>query len=204
MFLQGLSYRVTLLAALVMYSCGHKPDQPAIDPLQVTAAKPPDKDAAIYDFVTMVIDEQTLDRKQRLVPMAENEIGKTTFPSVFEVLLIDTTRSKAVKRIDDWKKLHREVSFKPSQCLTAADIAFMLRQQKELNGFVWDNSRMHFTISNTDRWYVFSIPLFSLDSTKALITIRDLCKGLCGTGRTLLYQKKEGKWSSSAIEMWYH
>lgn len=204
MRLYYFTYFIALLAVLIMYSCDHKPDQIDIDAVKATAVKSPDKDGAIYEFMMMVIDDQKLNRKQRLEPIAKHEIGMTNSSGVFDMLLIDTVRQKSFEGNDDRKNLHVEVSFEPPKCLTLADMTFMQRQQKERTGFMWDNSRMGFTINKTDHWYVLSIPLFSNDSTKALITIRDLCKGLCGTGQTLLYQKMENKWSSVVTEMWYH
>ena len=93
----------------------------------------------------------------------------------------------------------------PLACLTKADIKYMLAEKIRLQKFSWNNQRLGFNLSNKNNWYVFSLPYFSKDKKKALISIRSLCKPfLCGGGYVLLYRYEDNKWKSTKVDYWIH
>jgi len=92
-----------------------------------------------------------------------------------------------------------------SECLTKADINYMLAEKRRLLNFKWDNLRLGFNLANENNWYVFSLPYFSKDKKTALICIRSLCKPfLCGDGYVLLYKYEDNKWISNKVNYWIH
>ena len=85
-----------------------------------------------------------------------------------------------------------------------ADIDYMLKQKEEHLSFKWDNSRLGFNRDNNKQWYVFSVPLFSKDKSKAVMMIEDLYQGLCGYGWTVLFKKENDKWTSQTGARWWY
>jgi hypothetical protein len=77
------------------------------------------------------------------------------------------------------------------KCLTDGDIDFMLQQKIDHSNFKWDNSRLGFNLDNKNYWYAFSIPLFSQDKTKAILTIEDLCRGYYVEVDGLFFSRKK-------------
>jgi hypothetical protein len=90
------------------------------------------------------------------------------------------------------------------KCLTNGDIEEMLLQKEKLKQFRWDNTRLGFELLNRENWYCFSIPLFSKDRKKVVMMIRDLCPGLCGSGRTIVFTNENNKWTSHSGGGWLH
>ena len=88
--------------------------------------------------------------------------------------------------------------------LTKQDISGMIKQKEKLKAFKWNNNQLGFNLTNKSNWYSFSVPLFSEDKTKAVMMIRDLCSGLCGSGKTILFTKKNEKWTSNTGMIWFH
>jgi len=88
--------------------------------------------------------------------------------------------------------------------LDKVDTSFMLKKKRKLKDFVWDVDRLNFDTSNHKNWYSFSIPLFSKDHKIALFTIQDLCSGLCGNGRTIIFKHENKKWKYRTLEYWIH
>ena len=126
-----------------------------------------------------------------------------------KTLLIDTASTETTFDTIDWQNGRVAISITTGfgqldKCLTIVDIAFMLQQKKDRLNFKWDNSKLKFDIENDSHWYAFSIPLFSKDRSKAVLMIKDLCPGLCGTGWTLLYKKENNKWKSQTGGTWWH
>ena len=92
-----------------------------------------------------------------------------------------------------------------SECLTKADINYMLAEKRRLQNFKWDNRRLGFNLANENNWYVLSLPYFSKDKKTVLICIRSLCKPfLCGDGYVLLYKYEDNKWKSNKVNYWIH
>ena len=96
------------------------------------------------------------------------------------------------------------MNFKGLQCLTSEEANYMVAQMKSSADVKWDNSRLKFDQSNTENWYALSLPLFSRDDTKAVITIRELCPGLCGYGWIVCLDKVNGTWASERGRVWVH
>jgi len=93
----------------------------------------------------------------------------------------------------------------PERCLESADVDHMLMQEKQMEKFQWDNSRLGFQGSNKKEWYTISVPLFSADSSKAVVRIFYRCdQFLCGTDETLLLTSRNGRWIPKTIDMAVH
>lgn len=157
----------------------------------------------IYDFMKIIIDEQKLNLKYgiRLEPESNFNLTEPDSES-FKLLLTKLESSK--QKTDslnfrlDWNSLTLLSD------LTKEDILGMISQKEDLKPFKWNNARLGFNLSNKSDWYSFSVPLFSKDKKKAVMMIRNLCSGLCGEGKTVLFIKKNGKWTSSYGMQWIH
>jgi hypothetical protein len=87
----------------------------------------------------------------------------------------------------------------PTACFTKEDTSYMFKEKTKFKNFAWDIEQFGFNGSNDKNYYAFTIPLFSIDHKKALITVDDLCPGLCGSTVTLLYTYKRNKWTSESF-----
>ena len=158
----------------------------------------------IYDFMKVAIAEQKLNLSYGLTLDAEQGCDLSQDDKTFlKSLLIEKTQPK----IDtgDWRNATVTVSlYELPKCLTKSDINEMLLQKQKLSKFTWDNSRLGFNISNNKNWYCFSIPLFSRDKKNVVMMIRELCPGLCGTARTMVFTKENKKWVSATGGQWIH
>ena len=202
--------RIKIIAVAIIFCLGSCGQPGPGSPHQLTQSllnKAPLPDAEIYDFMNIVIKDQNLDRMGGLALEPQPDIDLSERDEIFlKSLLIDTTRKQKVDEAStDLFNTNISSSFgQLDKCLTRADIDFMLEQKAHHAGFAWDNARLGFNSSNTESWWVFSIPLFSKDGSKAVMMIRFLCKGLCGTGWTVLFRKENNKWISQTGNGWYH
>jgi hypothetical protein len=192
-------YFVFVTVVLALFSCGHKPDQVSIDAVKATAIMPADKDAVIYDFIKMVIADQELDKANWLNPLPA-EISVTRLNE----MLIDSGSRQSVKTSADPGNIQVQTHFGLPQCLRQDDIFFMQKQLPGHTGFQWDHVRLGFASHQTGHWYQLSVPVFSRDSVKAIITVLSLCKGLCGQGQTIAYQKTNNRWVPLGADRWFY
>lgn len=198
MFARHLPYQIGLLLVVLIYGCAQS-DQVADDSIQATAAQPTDREAAIYDFIKMLIADQELDKTNWLNPLPAE------FPAArLNEMLIDSGSRQPIEVSPKLGNVQAETHFGLPQCLRQDDIFFIQKQLPGHTGFQWDHSRLGFASHQTDHWYQFSVPVFSIDSTKAIITLLSLCKGLCGHGQTLVYQKTNHQWAKLGAYGWFY
>lgn len=156
----------------------------------------------IYDFMKVVIADQKLDLSYGLSAEPEQGSDLSQDDKAFlKTLLIE--KSKPKSDTGDWKNMTITINQLP-KCFTNRDIDEMLLQKERLSNFTWDNSRLGFSSSNDKNWYCFSRPLFSRDSQKVVMMIRNLCPRLCGTGWTVVFTKQNNKWTSHTGGQWIH
>ena len=152
----------------------------------------------IYDFMKIVIADQKIDLHNglRLKPERNCDIAidDTTFLRALIFEKVDTTDHT----------LHGSIGIQ--KCLTENDVDYMLMQKGRLSNFYWDNARLGFDCTNQKGWYSFSVPVFSLDKTKAIMKIEWLCNQgvVCGSGSTVIFTKEKEKWTSKVGSRWYH
>lgn len=150
----------------------------------------------IYDFMKIVIADQKLDLNFCLKIKPDREKNDTAHLNHF---LLDEKEVEKIpgtlipKVYESWK------------CLTKAEVQEMLLQRETFINFEWDNERLKFNPENKKNWYYFSVPLFSADKNKALVNIMEFCDlFMCGSGKTLLYEKENDHWKARTITSWYH
>lgn len=170
--------------------------------INTTIELPDTTNQYIYDFMKIVIAERELNTTYGLAIETEHGCDLSLDDSVFlQKLLIEKKKKTDVP--EDAKGVLKTLNELP-KCFTNADIEDMLQQKKLFSKFTWDNSRIGFRADNHKNWYCFSVPLFSRDKKKAIMMIRNLCPGLCGTGCTVVFMYKNGKWTSTDGGQWIH
>lgn len=186
------------------------PTAPVKDTVRPAAIPLPDSsNPHIYRFLQMVIRNRNLNRSYGISLNAEANCSTYGDDRIFlrKELLIKKEKKKPEPVVDSltgYYVVNIEYLFGYERCLTPTDINDMLWQQKQFAGFKWNNERLGFNLKNRKNWYSFSVPLFSRDGKKAVVKVSSLCPGLCGTGNTLLYIKKKGKWVCSEGPPWWH
>jgi hypothetical protein len=161
----------------------------------------------VYEIMDFVIKDQELDKTRGLKLEPEERYSLDKTDEEFLKSLIEPTAPSDT--VSDTTKIELLISEtfefgQLSKCLTDADVEHMIRQRESNSDFNWDNSRLGFDLNNKDHWYVMSVPLISKDGSKAVMMIRNLCKGLCGHGWTLLLKKENGAWTSERGISWWH
>ena len=169
----------------------------------------------IYDFIQLVIAQTNLNKDYNLsLTSYDNYDITNTYLEKFRIdTILKVSEKKTSHLIKDSitgkyinSKIETINSIWPSQpkVLTTNDINYMLEQKKYSENFKWDNTIINFNKTNKDNWYTISLPLFSIDKTKVIVTIVDRCKGLCGTGYTYLFIKMGDEWKKETISYWVH
>lgn len=169
-----------------------------------------DKD--LHDLVKIFINEQGLNLNYglRLEPEPNFDTYKsdndnfTEFINQLEPKEIGE-QAKEIREQTDFSLLEAKLDAQSLMTgLTKEDVLEMVEQKKSLKSFKWNIDRLGFDSSNKENWYSFSVPLFSKDQRKAIMMIKDLCPGLCGSGKTILFTKKNEKWTSNTGMIWFH
>lgn len=160
----------------------------------------------IYEFMKVVIKLEKLNQNYGLRINPESRFNTSESDSItFNNLLFEIDYKK--QKIDSLSNDIYTFQITPLFFLsgfTKEDIAEMKNQKKNIKYFQWDNSRLGFNATNNENFYSFSIPLFSKDKNKAVMMIKNLCQGLCGSGKTIIFTKNNNKWTSSYGRIWYH
>ena len=203
---------ISFTLGAIFSSCGVSVDKSNVIPLEDTfgvtaslvdaASEMPDTtNQYIYDFMKIVIEEQQLNLDYGLEIEPKQRCDLSTEDSVFlQTLLI---KKNIKKKSNELNRILISMNELP-KCLTRSDVEGMLQQKKRLSKFLWNKSRLGFNLNNNKNWYNISVPLFSKDKSKVVMTIENLCPGLCGTGSTVVFTKKNGKWNSTDGGIWYH
>lgn len=205
----------TLIFISILWSCNNSTADKQADPTSepvitdsITTAKFDSTSAPqeIYDFMTIVIDEQKLHLNYGLIVESSQylSVGCQDKKFLEDELLIK--KEEPVKTVTvNGLVIPAEIKVNIfSRCLTKKDINTMLIQNTTYKNVRWDNSRLGFDLSNDKNYYSFSVPVFSADRTKAIIQIKDLCPGLCGISQTVLFKKEKGTWTSEVGAAAYH
>ncbi|MBL4642668.1 MAG: hypothetical protein JKY44_03650 [Flavobacteriaceae bacterium] len=157
----------------------------------------------IYEFMKVVIKEQNLNLSYGISIKPESD---------FDITKSDNENFKSLKtNLDSVEQKSDSLNWSVNlnsltllSNLSKEDISEMISQKESSKTFEWNNARLGFNLSNKNNWYSFSVPLFSKDKNKAVMMIRNLCPGLCGEGKTILFIKKDGKWTSNLGMQWLH
>ena len=154
----------------------------------------------MYPLSTCLIADQKLDLSYGLTIEPERGCDLSQDDKTFfKTLQIEKIKQKEKVDTGGWETMTIAVNpFQLKKCLTQLDIDSILMQKARFATFKWDNSRLNFNPANDKNWYCFSISLFSKDRRKAVIMIRNLCPGLCGTGGTILFTILRGRSNANA------
>jgi hypothetical protein len=151
-------------------------------------------DDRIYEVLSFVIEDQNLDKNYGLTLTPEYQIDDTKSNKEFLLSLLESKNTAQ----------HSTGSDRKQHFLSPEDVDGMRYQLSSASNFSWDNNRLKFNLSNKENWYVFSPPLFSKDGTTAVMMVRHLCLGLCGSGWHLVLKKENGKWTSQRGITWHY
>jgi hypothetical protein len=199
-------------------------DSVNIETAKVIAVKGSDQYPEIYAFIKALIKDHQLDTSYGLFVEPELACDLSQKDITFlKTLLIkkkekikppeivqDTSHQLDSNQYINFTKLllsesFTTISLEPERFLTKQDIRYMLARKPDPAKFRWDNSELGFDTSNHQNFYSLSIPLFSSDHKKAIIMIEDLCPGLCGTGNTYIYKRKNNRWKTETRSFgWVH
>jgi hypothetical protein len=167
-------------------------------------------DLEIYNFINYLVDTGVLDLYYGLNPEPEESFAYLTHEnSILNKMLIKEKVSNIELSGDSFvfqMDFESSITTCPfvTETLSQDDTAFIKRQSKRLDSFEWDVKRLGFNEDNTNNYYRISLPYFSKDKTRVLILVRDLCPGLCGGGKELLFINKGDVWEKQVIGSWIH
>jgi len=150
-----------------------------------------------YNFLKVVINKLNLDTTYGLEEVPLKDLGSIDSDSAFlqRHLLIGTARqkTKASSNIRTMGVI--------DSCLTKEDIQYMINQKNSNTNFKWNSKCLNLKSTNVfGEKYKFSVPLFSIDKTKFIITIENFHAG----GMILLYKKENNDWTSIVESQWIH
>ncbi|MBS1594161.1 MAG: hypothetical protein JST90_07535 [Bacteroidetes bacterium] len=180
-------------------------------------AFPSEKD--VYDFMQMVVKGQKLTKEWYLdseAPLYCRPGSDGSYLYTLDSALIPLReadkkfRDTCMVQINGFchdfplERFSIKIGHDIPSCLGKGDIAYMLAQREHSAAFRWDQKRLGFNKKPTYNYYYISVPLFSVDKTKAILMIEELCPGLCGQGHTLLYTLNNGKWTAESSSSWNH
>lgn len=203
----NLTLKILLIISAALYGCNQTPklDSGSIEtaPIETAPIAVDTTNKEIYDFMKEIIVSEKLDLTNRLASEPQQNCDLSESDNLYLNHFLIGAKKKT-DTFDPKTGIYSVTNDAFDRCLTRDDINFMLSQKNENRGFKWNTSRLGFTTDNSEFWYVFSIPLFSRDRTKVIMMIRNLCPGLCGNGKTVLFKKENNKWVSKSIGLWMH
>jgi hypothetical protein len=174
-------------------------------------------ESELYAFMQFVVQEQKLNVTYGLNPILDVEEDTTFFQSLLETqpkevavnsgYSTDSVREGKLRLEGELKMNFPAMSLSSRDLLPrlqAKDLPFIRLQQKRYSSFQWNLNRLKFNLNNRTNWYSFSLPCFSKDKTKVIVTIRDYCPGLCGGGKTIVFTKTPSGWKSHMGPFWIH
>lgn len=206
------AYSIYLLLLLIIIACTnekakktnnsdpinyHKPDLSGKETTYDTL------NADIYNFMLGLIEIMSLDKSYGLQQDAETTIDPdgndreflTNF--VMAENLSDTETDDNIVTTD----LYAGGCYPR---LDNTDVEYMLKQNSDHKNFVWDNNILGFDLYNKTNWYSFSVPVFNKAKNIVIISIYDLCPGLCGNGELLIFTKMDNRWDRCRQKFWLH
>ncbi|MEO9952994.1 hypothetical protein [Nonlabens sp.] len=151
-------------------------------------------DEDIYEFMSIMVIDQKLNLNY----------GLSIEPDLSYEIIKKSKNNSVISNTDSSYNIN-DFSFKPGSFnLTDQEIGEMTKQKEKHTSFSWDNDRLGFNVSNKNYWYKISVPVFSKDKSKVFIKISELCPGLCGSGKTILFIKENNQWRSATGLNWLH
>ena len=159
----------------------------------------------IYSIINLIIKREKLNKQYgiELNPYKNTNIAYTD-ERYLQTFLIKPFAKDTIKRDSSSRRdLVSPISYPDKSILTQADIDYILCSQKNLNQFMWDNKKLGFATNQKSR-YSFSVPFFNLTHDKIIMAYEFLCPGLCGTGKSILLNRKKGGWEITSLEIWFH
>lgn len=153
----------------------------------------------IYDFLNIVIRGHNLDTTYgiREVPLQDLNSGEPDSSFLQKHLIPYPVLKKAERNPFNVIAIGGEID----KCLNKEDIQYMLSQKNKNVNFQWQSKCVN--LKDTNKFgekYIFSVPLFSKDKTKFIITIENYRAG----GVILLYKRENNSWTSTVEDEWIH
>jgi len=82
------------------------------------------------------------------------------------------------------------------------DLPTIMTMYEELDNFKFKTKRLGFRKGKKEKYTSISLPYFNPKKDKVLIEITESCPGLCGSGRIILFERDNGKWTYRHRKMW--
>ncbi len=150
----------------------------------------------LYEFMEVAFEKLQLTHGHglKVAPQTECTIWETD-SAMFARLTRDP---------DSPDPLHHSPRADLPKFLEPGDLEFMLQQKKRLDTFHWDVEKLGLNAANDRDWYAFSLPLFSKDRKRVVLTVREMCQiKVCGS-RNYLFIHNDGEWTVVKGKKWYH
>jgi len=167
------------------------------EPIQTSScAEPVNSD--FHNFLKIVITNLDLDTTYGLEEVPLTDLGSIESDSSFlqQHLIIGPAPKKTRTSSSNIR-----TSGVIDSCLTKEDIKYMLNQRNTQTNFQWNSQCVNLKNKNKfDEKYQFSLPLFTEDKTKFIITIENYHAG----GMILLYKKENNDWNPTVESQWIH
>ena len=154
----------------------------------------------VYDFMKVVMYDQQLNVNFGVRPEPEASCALHEEDSVYLSTLLFKKQKKA--EVDTGGLITIELAIPKN--LTKSERNEMLVEKQKQAALNWNGERLGFNGTNKDYSYGFSRVLFSKNRKKAVMMIRILCGGLCGSGYTVFFAKEKDKWVSHKGGHWIH
>jgi hypothetical protein len=144
----------------------------------------PEKNCSNNDDETSFLNSLLIKRAEKIT-FSKDSISGYSIPSVTSYIILEAANLP--------------------NCLTKSDVQTMIDERIAHKNFKWNNERLGFNPFNKKKWYSFSVPVFSNNKTKVLLKIEDLCPGLCGWGKVVLFTKQKNvRWKTDEGANWIH
>jgi hypothetical protein len=171
---------ILLISLTLLLSCSQKKDNDKAELDQVAIDSINYLDSSSYALINSIIDGENSKYQIRIydsIPQVNNNYKFLLDEQSFKALknppsLINLKGNLTLYRLDS-TKLPRAKILPPS----SIDFNKPYQENKHLKPF----------------WIIYS-PIISKDDQTAVISIDNICFGLCGEGWTLLLKKEDGKW----------
>lgn len=200
-----MKHFIFLILAFAFLSC--KQNQPKVIALTDTIKLVPNPidDSTIYEFINFVANDKN---EKHFVLRGDKVLDKPFLDN--DYYLIDSLKKDSIFSEDDIKFLEVQLQSEKNFTINPElfngkeiipkDTLVKFRSGPEGRWTFWENYRKKYGEAG---YCNITLPLFSKDRQKVIISTSYSCGGTCGQGGVFIYQKVKGKWKQIKELSWW-
>lgn len=200
-----MKYIIVILLTLAFLSCKQNQQKVSVQIDTIKLVPNPIDDSTIYEFINFAANDKN---EKHFVLRGDKVLDKPFLDE--DGYLIDSLKKDTIFSKDDIKFLEvqmqsvKNFTINPKlfngKEIISSDTIKRYATDKERRWTFWEDYRKKYGEAG---YCNISLPLFSKDRQKVIISTWYSCGGTCGQGGIFIYQKAKGKWKQIKELSWW-